>query len=379
MRISGLLVVGAVAVAAAAFTSDGGGTADGRGGEGTIVTVGPSAGLREVPNGPPGGATPPLRQSPDGHVGRPAVTDPPPSPSRDGVAKETPRPSPSPSVSPKLLEAPGWLPPGPDSPDTDSAADPASVYDLLRDPAQCRDALNVIPRTTTDVVEWTLLRGLASACLAVQGEGGSWKQAVRDRAALADAADTCKGRAAYAVLDGLLDFHRRHPDATVRLKLAPSGTPAACGYRISGVDTGGDGEAKPGEVIGIELVDAYFDPAELLRGAVVSVGGQQVPGVPVLTSVVGGRLVLSAVVPALEPGPADVTVRHAGVETRMPTALVVTAPDTMQEPSTGSDPTAPRSSSHGRHSECSRSAHSRLTDPVRIPRRASESPNAIPI
>ncbi|MET9972601.1 hypothetical protein ABZZ80_43760, partial [Streptomyces sp. NPDC006356] len=104
MRISGLLVVGAVAVAAAAFTSDGGGTADGRGGGGTVVTAGPSTGLRKVPNGPPGGATPPLRQSPDGHVGRPAMTDPP-SPSPRGAEKETPGPSPSPSMSEKLLEA----------------------------------------------------------------------------------------------------------------------------------------------------------------------------------------------------------------------------------------------------------------------------------
>ncbi|MFE6620941.1 hypothetical protein [Streptomyces sp. NPDC057740] len=338
MRISGLLVVGAVAVAAAAFTSDGGGTADGRGGGGTIVTAGPSAGQRKGPNGPPGGATPPVRQSPDGHVGRPAVTEPPPSsPSRDGVEKETPRLSPSPSTSPKLLEAPGWLPPGPDSSDTDGTADPASVYDLLRDPAECRTALNVIPRTTTDA-DWTLLRGLSSACLAVQGEGGSWKQALRERAALADAADTCKGRAAYAVLDGLLDFHRRHPAATARLKPAPSGTPAACAYRISGVDTGGDGEAKAGEVIGIELADAYFDPAELLPGAVVSVGGRQVPGVPVLTSVAGGRLVLSVVVPALEPGRVEVVVRQAGTDVRLPGAFTVTAVDVVPEPSPSAPP-----------------------------------------
>ncbi|WP_217207390.1 hypothetical protein [Streptomyces sp. AC550_RSS872] len=243
-------------------------------------------------------------------------------------------------MSQKLLEAPGWLPPGPDSPDTDGTADPASVYDLLRDPTECRAALNVIPRTTADA-EWTLMRGLASACLAVQGEGGSWKQAVQDHAALADGAGSCKGRAAYAVLGVLLDFHRRHPEATVRLRPSPSGTPAACGYRISGVDTGGDGEAKPGEVIGIELADAYFDPAELLRGAVVSVGGQHVAAVPVLTSVAAGRLVLSVVVPALEPGPADVTVQHAGIETRMPTAFTVTAPGTVPEPSTGATPIAP--------------------------------------
>lgn len=344
MRISGLLVVGAVAVAAAAFTSDGGGLADGRGGRGTIVTAGPSAGPREVPNGPPGWATPPLRQSPEGHAGPPAVTATP-SPSRGGARKETPRPAPSPSMSPKLLEVPGWLPPGPDSPDTDGTPDQASVYDLLHDPGECRAALSVIPRTTTDA-EWTLLRGLATACLAVQGEGGSWKQAVREHAALADAADTCKGRAAYAVLEGLLDFHRRHPESTVRLKPSTSGPPA-CSYRIAGVDTGGDGEARPGETIGIELADAYFDPAELLRDADVTIGEQQVPGVPVLKSESGDRLVLSVVVPALEAGPADVTVRHAGIEVRLPIAFTVTAPDVVLEPTPGSDASAPAEVTYG--------------------------------
>ncbi|SDP49693.1 hypothetical protein SAMN04487981_12475 [Streptomyces sp. cf386] len=334
MRVSGLLVVGAVAVAAAAFTSDGGGSADGRGGGGTVVTAGPSDGVRSLLPGPSVGSAPPVRPSPDGHIGAPAVIGTPRT-SQGEPPGERPTPSsPSPTMSQKLLEVPAWLPPGPDSPNTDGTPDPSSVYDLLRTPTECRNALSAIPSTPADA-EWTLLRGLATACLAVQGEGGSWQQAVRDHAAMADRADTCKGRAAYAVLGGLLDFHRRHPGATVRLKPTSSGTTAACGYRIAGVDTGGDGQARPGETIGIELADVYFDPAELVRDGVVSIGGQEVPWVPTL---VGRRPVLSVVVPVMEPGPVDVALRYTGTEVHMPTAFTVTAPDVVQEPSTGTGP-----------------------------------------
>ncbi|AZQ33668.1 hypothetical protein EJ357_09500 [Streptomyces cyaneochromogenes] len=348
MRVSGLLVAGAVAVAAAAFTSDGGGSADGRGGGGTVVTAGPSDTVRSLPTWPSARSAPAVRPSPDGHIGAPALTGTP-SASQGMRATESPAlssPSPSPTMSQKLLEAPAWLAPGPDSPNLDGAADPSSVYDLLRAPTECRNALSQVPGAPADA-EWTVLRGLATACLAVQGEGGSWEQAASDHAASAGGADTCKGRAAYAVLGGLLDFHRRHPGASVRLKPTASGTPAACGYRIAGVDTGGDGEARPGETIGIELADAHFDPGELLRDGVVSIGGQQVAGVPVLKPDSGGRLVLSVVVPALGPGSVDVAVGYAGVEVRVASAFTVATPDVVQEPGAGTGPGAPGEVSHG--------------------------------
>ncbi|MGC9537922.1 hypothetical protein [Streptomyces sp. UG1] len=332
-RISGLFVVGAVAVAAAAFTSDGGGPADGRGRGDTTVTAGPTSGPPGLPSGLPGDVTPPLRPQPEGHIGAPAATGTP-SASEDGGTTSAPAsPSPSPSVTRKLLEVPEWLPPGPDSPDADGTPDPASVYDLLRDPAECRSALDLVPRTPADG-DWALLRGLATACLAVQGEGGGWEEAAREHAAAAGRAGSCKGRAAYDVLGGLLDFHRRHPGATVRLEPSSSGAPA-CGYRIAGVDTGGDGAAKPGEVIGIELADAYFDPAELLRDAAVSIGGRQVAGVPVLRPEPGERVVLSVAVPELEPGPVDVAVRYGGAEVRLPGAFTVAAADVVPDPSAG--------------------------------------------
>ncbi|KUM71302.1 hypothetical protein AQI70_27480 [Streptomyces curacoi] len=343
MRISGLLVVGAVAVAAAAFTSDGAGTTDGRGGGSTIVTAGPSEGTRRLPTGPPERSAPVARQSPDGQASAllPTVT---PGGVPSGAVSEPPSAAPAPSPSrsdPVVLQAPPWLPPGPGSPDSDGTPDPASVYDLLRAPSQCRSALEKIPQRPADE-EWQLLRGLAGACLAVQGRGGGWETAAGVHAALAGRVDTCKGRAAYTVLGGLLDFHRRHPSGTVRLTATTDGAPA-CGYRIAGVDTGGDAEARPGDTVGIELADTYFDHAELLRDASVSIGGQQVPGVPVLKSESGDRLVLSVVIPALEPGPADVTVRHAGVESRMPAAFTVSAPDVVQEPDPGASPNAPDS------------------------------------
>ncbi|WP_369270022.1 hypothetical protein AB5J55_08310 [Streptomyces sp. R11] len=336
MRISGLLVVGAVAVAAAAFTTDGGGTADGRGGEGTIVTAGPSE-RGGGPTEPADRSAPVAQQSPNGRAGENA-SGPTAVPSGlpGGIVGASPSPSPTPSPSGRgtvVLQAPPWLPPGPTSPDSDGTPDPASVYDLLRAPERCESALGKIPQGATEA-EWQLLRGLSAACLAVQGRGGDWDAAAGAHAELAGRVDTCKGRAAYAVLGGLLDFHRRHPGGTVRLAATPGGTPA-CGYRIAGVDTGGDGEARPGDTIGIELTGTYFDHAELLRDASVSIGGPAVPGLPVLKSESGDRVVLSVAVPALEPGPVEVAVRHAGTEVRLPAAFTVTGPDTVEEPGTG--------------------------------------------
>ncbi|MFC8092796.1 hypothetical protein [Streptomyces sp. NPDC057301] len=340
MRISGLLVVGAVAVAAAAFTSDGRGSADGRGGDGSVVTAGPSEG-GSGPTAPADRSAPVAQQSPNGRAGEnasgPAAV---PSGLPGGVVSVSPSPSPTPSPSGRgtvVLQAPPWLPPGPGSPDSDNTPDPASVYDLLRAPERCESALGKIPQDSAEA-EWQLLRGLSAACLAVQGRGGDWETAAGAHAELAGRVDTCKGRAAYAVLGGLLDFHRRHPGGTVRLAATPGGTPA-CGYRIAGVDTGGDGEARPGDTIGIELTGTYFDHAELLQDASVSIGGLVVPGVPVLKSESGDRLVLSVPVPPLEPGPAEVAVRHAGTEVRLPAAFTVTGPDTVEEPGTGTGAT----------------------------------------
>lgn len=325
MRISGLLFVGAVAVAAAAFTDTGGDRAGGGGGGGPAVTAEPST----SPASP--SSSPAARQRPDGHIGAPALTGVPGAVAGGGSVRRSADPAPAPS--PTRVAAPAWLPPGPGSPDADGTADPASAYDRLRDPAACGTALSGVPEGAAGD-EWTLLRALSSACLAVRGEGGDWEQASRDHAALAGAVQSCKGRAAYAVLGGLLDFHRRNPGTTVRLRPSAGGTPA-CGYRITGVDTGGDGTARPADVIGIELTDPYFDPAELPGAATVTVGGRQVPGAPLLGPRGGGTVVLSVVVPALDPGTADVTVRYGDTEVRLPQAFTVPPPPTAP---TGPDP-----------------------------------------
>ncbi|KKD09390.1 hypothetical protein [Streptomyces sp. WM6386] len=338
-RISGLLVVGAVAVAAAAFTGDGSDTSDRGDGGGTIVTVGPSG---RAPAGRTGSPSPlvPAQPRPDGQVISPAA---PPVPLRSPDASPAPAPAPSPSASKSPLDIPVWLPPGPDSPDADGIPDPSGVYDGLRAPTECRTALEAIPGKPADD-EWRLLRGLASACLAVQGKGGSWETASRDFAALVGKSDTCKGRAGYTVLGGLLDFHRRHPTATVRLQAASGGTPA-CAYAIAGVDSGDDGQARPGETVGVELAGTYFDHAELLRNGRVFIDGQQLEGPPVLASEAGDHLVLNVVVPVVEglPRAVDVAVRFGGVEVRAQEAFTVVAPaPTVSEPETPTASVAPQ-------------------------------------
>ena len=320
MRISGLLVVGAVAVAVAAFTGDGSGPPDagGGGGGGAIVTLAPSRGPRALPSPTP-------RQSPAGEA---EATVPPTTPGRTRTvpSPRTGPPAPS-STAPRLLETPDWLPPGPTSPDADHTPDPSSAYDSLRDPGRCRAALGVIPPASVDP-QWRVLRALATACLAVQGESDGWTSAAAEYTALAGKADTCKGRAAYTVLGGLLDFHRRHPRATVRLTAVSGGAPA-CAYAIAGVDTGGDGEAEPGDTVGIQLRGTYFDHAELLRFGSVFIGGQQLPGPLVARSESGDGLVLAAVVPSLGeacPSPVDVVVKYGTSEARLPDAFTVVAP-----------------------------------------------------
>lgn len=326
MRISGLLVVGAVAVAVAAVTGDGSGTPDRGGGKGTIVTVGPSDRSRS-PTAP---ASPAPRQSPAGEASgtvRPSA----PGHSR-GATTKPPSASPTPSPGNRLLESPTWLPPGPVSPNTDSVPDPSSVYDRLRDPGQCRAALGVIPGTPADP-EWRVLRALATACLAVQGHGGSWDTAAKEYTGLAGKAGTCKGRAAYTVLGGLLNFHRHHPGATVQVKASSGGTPA-CAYRVAGADTGGDGTAQPGDTVGIALRGTYFDHAELLRFGSVFIGGQQLAGPPVLRSRAGDGLVLSVLVPSLGdyPRSVDVVVRYGTTEARLKDAFTVVAPAALPSP-----------------------------------------------
>ncbi len=274
----------------------------------------------------------------------PAVTPAPvlPPPSSPAPARRTPTPRASTRTGP-VPAPPAWLPPGPDSPDADGVPDPQSVYDRLRTPDRCAEVLRTVP-AAPDTDEWRVLRALAHGCLAVQGKSGSWEEARREHVALAGRADTCKARAAYEVLGGLLEFHRRHPAATVRLAPAPEGEPA-CAYGIAAVDAGGDGTARPGEAVAVELRGTFADHAELLGHGRVSVGGVDAEGPPTALSAAGDRLVLSVVVPALTAAPGtavDVRVRYGGTEAVLENAFTVAAAPASAEPSvtasTGSAP-----------------------------------------
>ncbi|GGM01277.1 hypothetical protein GCM10010129_51010 [Streptomyces fumigatiscleroticus] len=345
MRLAGLFVAGSVAVVAASCAAGG---ADGPPAGGGDITAGPWDGSPASPARTPA-APPPAGPTwhPDGSAA-PTGTGTPHSP----VAPEATRGSPAPHASARpnrsvdgttpAPEVPAWLPPGPGSPDTDGVPDPQSVYDRLRAPDRCADALRTISLAPpTD--EWRVLRGLANGCLAVQGQGGSWEAAARDHAALAGRAGSCKGGAAYRVLGGLLEFHRRHPGTTVRLHGSPGGAPA-CVYRIAGVDVGGDAAARPGDLVLIELRGTYFDPAELLRDGSVLVGGRRADAPPALVSRSGDRLVVSAVVPAVTaqaPVTVDVRVRYGGTEVREEDAFTVAVPDTGTGTGTGTPSVSP--------------------------------------
>ncbi|MFE0810042.1 hypothetical protein ACFW4M_16670 [Streptomyces sp. NPDC058794] len=333
-RIAGLCLAGTVAVIAASCAAGEAGPPD-RG-----VDVSPTGGLPEdgrdgTPHAAGGSSAPAPSWHPDGSggpVGGPPAAGPPTAPPR-AVPSPTPVPrstdAPAKQPGPAPLTAPAWLPPGPVSPDTDAVPDPESLYDRLRTPATgCADVQRALPSLPPSE-ERRLLQGLADACLAVQGRGGSWEAAVLSTTSPAQRPDDCKGRAAHAVLSGLLDFHRRHPGATVRLEPAPASAPA-CSYAIAAVDAGPDGTAHPGEPVAVELRGTYFDHAELLADGTVSVGGVDAPGpLTALAADGGDRLRLTVTVPAVSaaPGtPLDVRVRYGGTEVARPDAFVLAAP-----------------------------------------------------
>ncbi|WP_432058793.1 hypothetical protein [Streptomyces sp. bgisy022] len=352
-RISGLLIAGSLAVSLTVVL--GGAPAGPEPGTGP-----PEAAPGSTPGRSTAEATVPLpttgagaRTSPDG--GRRSVA-PDPSGPRPRAAAPPPEP-PAPAATPvRPLSAPVWLPAGPRSPDSDGVADPASVYDLLRTPDHCADALRTgaapagADADAAPDDEWRVLGALARACLAVRGvDGGDWGEAAREHAALAGRPLGCKGRAAYAVLGGLLEFHARHPDATVR-PVSPSRGGAACDFRVVSVEVGGDGEARPGDAVTVEVDGVFFDPAELLREGGVSVGGVSVGrvsvgGVPVTVPAApgtlgaetgpAGRLILAFRLPVGVPAaPAvDVEVGYADVRAVRERAFAVVEPPVPPPPS----------------------------------------------
>ncbi|KND40001.1 hypothetical protein [Streptomyces acidiscabies] len=293
-RISAVLVAGAVAVVAVALQE--GDTPRVRGG-GAV----PEASSSAVRSTPAVTSSPAPRTSAleGGTVGRSA-----PAPSAAPAL-----PTPSPGRTPRVVSV-SWLPPGPVSPDADRLADPDSVYDVLRSPARCREALGMIPGGELGD-EWRVLKALAHACLAARGEGGSWAEASRPVRGV-----SCKGGAAQRVLGELLAYRRgaRSGDS-VRL-VANSGGVPACSF---GVRVVGGGEVAAGDVVRVQLRGIFFDFRELVAEGGAIVGRLRVPLFP------AGDAVEFVVPEFAGPGRevVDVRVEYGGVRAVAEGALVV--------------------------------------------------------
>ncbi|MEV5314354.1 hypothetical protein [Streptomyces sp. NPDC052610] len=358
-RLAGLFLAGSLTVLAAACTDGGNGSSDGGNGVngGTSVAGGVSGGGEEGDSEGPegsGGTLPTWRATDDGSGGTSGAGDGGKrgdggqengggdnggghhgggdNSGGDNAGGENAGGENGGSGS-EHSGGPAWLPPGPHSPNTEGRPDPESVYDVLRAPSRCQDALDLMPDSLPDA-DWQVLRGLAQACLAIQGGGGDWETAARDYSAVADRLRTCKGRAARRTLAGLLDFHRRNPTATAALENAPGGT-AACDFRITSVDAGGDTVAKPGDTIRITVQGTYFDHGELLRDGSVRIGRAPQDHSPGFVSEDGDKLVLTTVMPELPASPAesfDVVVHYIHAEAIKEAALRVEAPGTAATP-----------------------------------------------
>ncbi|MDV9170008.1 hypothetical protein R6V09_07635 [Streptomyces sp. W16] len=244
------------------------------------------------------------------------------------------------------IEGPAWLPPGPHSPNTDTAIDPEVVYDQLGEkPKSCADTAKQIPAGLPSA-DWRVLRGLAEACKAVQGQGGDWALAASDYAALQGKLKGCKSDAAYTALGRILRFHGQHPSTTVKLKAStPGGGGAVCTFQIKSVNVGVDGKAKPGDTITVTVAEMYFDKVELLGGAsTMTIAGASVdlPDTdPDPTTEPSDQLAFKVVVP--DPGSASygdevaVSLSHNGgapVTLNHAFTLVAPGPSTKDSPAT---------------------------------------------
>ncbi|MGW1030374.1 hypothetical protein ACWD4J_43215 [Streptomyces sp. NPDC002577] len=244
------------------------------------------------------------------------------------------------------MDAPNWLRPGPRSPNTEQSPDPEFIYDELgENPGECAETLGVI-EAQPDEPQWQVLRGLAHACLGLQGQGGDWNAAAQLYAATEGAVSTCKGRAARVVLGDALRFHQQHPSTTVRLRSsAGSGGANVCHFRIAGVIAGVNGEVKAGERVTIEVSGAYFSPSDLISVTVLfdeepSAGGFED------VSQSGDGFSFTAEAPAFDtyPKTVDVTVTYGSKATLKDAVTVLdpnvtgSSPEVSPSPVTSSSP-----------------------------------------
>ncbi|NEB02234.1 hypothetical protein [Streptomyces sp. SID13726] len=221
------------------------------------------------------------------------------------------------------MAPPSWLRPGPHSPNLEQSPDPEQVYDDLGEkPRKCTSTLAVI-EAQPDEPRWQVLRGLAEACRALQGQGGDWDAAARYFTATEGRLDTCKGRAARTVLGDVLRFHREHPSAEVTLRGSGDGSGAdVCDFRITEVTAGGAGEP-----ITITVSGAYFSADDLISTTVL-VDGLPSTGEFEIVSRSGDGFSFTAEVPPLDayPKTVDVSIDY-GIRTTKRNAVTVQDPN----------------------------------------------------
>lgn len=144
-----------------------------------------------------------------------------------------------------------WLPWGPKSPTTETTTDERHAYDLLQ-AGQCRQALDMVRSWGSSRLSWTVLEGLAGACLSAQGQQDGWDTAVAADAKLSKVGyrpdpEWCKEEDAYTTLKRLTAFHRAYPRGKVRL-VGNAPHVMACDSGITGVAPADGGkQVHPGE------------------------------------------------------------------------------------------------------------------------------------
>ncbi|MBD0838016.1 MULTISPECIES: hypothetical protein [unclassified Streptomyces] len=235
------------------------------------------------------------------------------------------------------MDPPSWLRPGPKSPNLERSPDPESVYDELgASPGKCSATLGVIKAEEASATEeddrfrWQVLHGLAEACMALQGQNGSWEEAAKYFAATEGRLGSCKSVAAHAVLGEALRFHAQHPSATVRLRGSGGDGTGVCAFRITEVTAGG-----PGERITVSVSGAHFSTEDLIS-ATLCIDGKRSSGGLELVSRQSDGFSFTAEVPTLDAYPKTVDVAFVyGSTTTKENALTVEDPGV-----TGSPPAA---------------------------------------
>ncbi|MCX5206855.1 hypothetical protein OG897_36330 [Streptomyces sp. NBC_00237] len=167
----------------------------------------------------------------------------------------------------------GWLPVGPQVPNTDTAINtPADAYDQLQD-LRCADTRETVNRYGDGSKSWNLVSGLVYACLASKGDTALWAEAGRLYDSLGGpgfAQGDCRESAAYRTLNQAIGWVRQNPRGTVTFRPSRGGT-TACRSGITEVDPGPEATLSPGDSFSV----SGTWPDEITR-ATLRIGGSTV-------------------------------------------------------------------------------------------------------